>query len=311
MTQGVQSIGAITLGGAWGDTEVSATNRIPLLDETVNGSFEQYRSQILGSASQHRSHNGFRTPAGAINCELDLGYTLELLQAALGATRVSSGTYYEMANTLPVFSLAVQKGSQVFYSGRHKVSRLTLSHRVNEIAKLSVDVVGRTVSRATASLSGLSVPASDPCTWESLRVRVADKANAMDAGDEVDVSGFELQIDNALEAGYGSASASPIEPERNGFRVGTLSLDLPRGGVGNFATWRDAGTPLQFDILWATGTANLIIGGFTAYVSQGGDVPVPGPGVLVDTIQLDITRGVNIAGDFALAQGDMIYAKLT
>lgn len=308
MTQGVQSIGAFHTGVAWADSEAQGFLRMPLVEETITANFDKYRSQILGSASQHRSNNGFRRPGGTITCELDLGYSLALLTCAFGTSRVTTGTFYEMADALPNLTFRASRGTIVHSSGPHKVRRMTISQRVNEIARIAYEVVGRTASAATASLSALTIPASDPCTWGTLRVRVADKADALQAGDEVDVAGFELVLDNAIEPIFGSASADAVEPERNDFRSATLRLDLPRGGVGSFRTWRDANTPLQFDIFWDTGTASLLIGGFTAYVQEGGDVPLSGPGILTDSIVLDITAGANTLGAFASAGGSMLYA---
>lgn len=310
MTQGVLSKAGVLATATWAtapQTNATLAGRVPLRSETLTANYALYRSQALGQASQHRLQKGFRAAQGQLVFDLDLASKISLLDVVfMRALGTGSGTY-EMSDTLPMFAAHIQKGANLHSYGPLKVTRMAITHRRDEIAQLAVDVIGRTVYRQAASLVA-AAPAADPCLWSHLTVRVADKADALVAGDEIDVEELELVIENPIDQTGGSASDDLVEPLRDGFRTGRLRLNLTRAG-GNWATWKEANTPLQADLVWNTGTNSFTVGVFTCYVASGGDVPVSGPQVLKDTIELEITSGANTLGNFSGKAGDMVYAQ--
>ena len=102
-----------------------------------------------------------------------------------------SGTLYALAETLPEFVLAVDRGPKVFTYAGCKVSRATLRGSEGSLLRLTLDVVGKTESvGAAGTFPALTLANTQPYIFSDLTLTLQAATR--------EVKDFELVIDNAL-----------------------------------------------------------------------------------------------------------------
>jgi hypothetical protein len=113
------------------------------------------------------------------------------LPRILGAP--ASGSTYALANTLPSFSLSVDRVAQVFTYAGCKVNRATFLGAKGSLVALRLDIVGQSESVASAG----SFPSLTPSVAAGPYIFAGDPVLTLNAAVR-EVQEFELVIDNAL-----------------------------------------------------------------------------------------------------------------
>jgi hypothetical protein len=149
------------------------------------------RSGLRGS----RSHQADDTRVGpySVGGQLLLEPTPEdlaiWLPRILGAA--PSGTTYNLAETLPSFTLSIDRVAKVFIYAGCKVKRATLQGAQGGLLRLALDLVAQSESVASAgSFPSLSLGATQPYIFSDLALSLATAAR--------EVKQFELLIENGL-----------------------------------------------------------------------------------------------------------------
>jgi hypothetical protein len=111
------------------------------------------------------------------------------LPRILGAE--ASGTTYDLAETLPSFTLAIDRVAQVFTYAGCKVNRAALSGSQGGLLRLALDIVAQSEAvGAAGSFPALSPSVSQPYIFSDLALTLASTQR--------EVKEFELVIDNGL-----------------------------------------------------------------------------------------------------------------
>jgi Phage tail tube protein len=149
------------------------------------------RSGLRGS----RSHQADDTRVGPyrVSGQLVLEPTPEdlaiWLPRILGAD--PSGTTFALAETLPSFTLSIDRVAKVFTYAGCKVNRATLHGAQGGLLRLALDVVAQSESVAAAgTFPALSLGSTQPYIFSDLALTLATVAR--------EVKQFDLSIDNAL-----------------------------------------------------------------------------------------------------------------
>ncbi|REK19172.1 MAG: hypothetical protein DWQ37_01915 [Planctomycetota bacterium] len=149
------------------------------------------RSGLRGT----RSHQALDTRTGpyTVGGRLTLEPTPEdlaiWLPRILGAD--PSGTTYDLAETLPSFTLAIDRVARVFTYAGCKVDRATFSGSQGGLLRLALDIVAQSEAVAAAgTFPALSPNNSQPYIFSDLALTLASTAR--------EVKEFELVIDNGL-----------------------------------------------------------------------------------------------------------------
>ncbi len=142
-----------------------------------------------------RSHQADDTRVGpySVGGQLVLEPTPEdlaiWLPRILGAD--ASGTTYNLAETLPSFTLSIDRVAKVFTYAGCKVNRATLQGAQGGLLRLTLDVVAQSESVAAAgSFPSLSLGATQPYIFSDLALTLVSTAR--------EVKQFDLIIDNSL-----------------------------------------------------------------------------------------------------------------
>ena len=111
------------------------------------------------------------------------------LPRILGAA--AAGTTYELAETLPSFTLSIDRVAKVFTYAGCKVDRATLHGAQGGLLRLSLDIVAQSEAVAAAgTFPSLSPGVSQPYIFSDLALTLAAAAR--------EVKEFDLVIDNGL-----------------------------------------------------------------------------------------------------------------
>jgi hypothetical protein len=142
-----------------------------------------------------RSHQALDTRVGpyTVGGRLVLEPTPEdlaiWLPRILGAA--PSGSTYNLAETLPSFTLSVDRVAKVFTYAGCKVNRATFAGSQGGLMRLALDIVAQSESLAAAGTFPSLVPSlSQPYIFSDLTLTLASAAR--------EVREFELVVDNAL-----------------------------------------------------------------------------------------------------------------
>lgn len=250
----------------WG-TLVSPTELITFLSESITRSDEFFEQDTLVSkAGRLPADKTNITVSGSI--EMDNNYqALDLIFAlAFGGgaeTPSGSGPYThtiklseDISRSLSIF---IEKDVSVWEIAGAKINTLTISGIAGEPIKVSAEIIAKELTRGTsyrATLSGLAIPSKPRVVFPHLKFRIADLTDALTDDDEIDISEFELTINNNLATDQrGSKEGNYIlEPFRNGRREITLSITVRRYTKDTFINWKENGTKLQADLTFTSGS---------------------------------------------------------
>jgi hypothetical protein len=253
---------AIGLESVYG-TAVAVTQAIPYLSENIAHSKERNNDEsLMGDAGFNRSFVGQESNIGPLTCNLDYGNLDMFIAAAMGAADTPAtvtdlyGNTYSLADEIDnSITAAIDKDVSVHEWRGIKINKLTLKGETSKPVIMEIEVVaydrkttGTTNnSAAIAAATVLEVPV---CMFDDLTFRIGDLDDALDSGDDLCISGFELSLDNKLKTDD-ITNCGLDEPERDGRRVITLNVNLPSYQADTYQTYKDNNTELQVNMIFA------------------------------------------------------------
>lgn len=263
---------------AWG-TEAASYLYAQFVSESLNENIEPMLLNVLGGSGQKPSEKGMQSTAGDLVVKADYYNALDVIfETALGS--VSSGVYDFIDALTKSMSIKAEKADtgKIWKWLGCMVTSLKITGNAKEnIVQVTATIAGKQVTIATGTVTETPTTESIILMSQDL-FRIADRADALAAGDEIAISNFELTLDNNLKVDDVVAGQSTIlQPMRNGFRKVTMSITVPRVTAETYALWQQNRTPLQADIYWSDGTKYMKIEIPYLICIDGGHTPIGGP----------------------------------
>lgn len=171
---------------------------------------------------------------------------------------------YPLATKLDGLGLTVafdKTDAGIFEFNGCKVSGLTLRGSPADGCILEASVIGKqrnaTPTNTAAILAGLLN--TDPSVqFTDLNFRIGDQADPLAAGDEVQISAYELRLGWDLDQINASGGRFIIEP-LNTLRTVEFQFTVPRFTSQQYHTWQNAGTKLQARLAFTNGSRSITI----------------------------------------------------
>lgn len=278
---GVTSRCALGVESIFG-TAVAVSEILPFTSESISRAIQQLESQYQdGNVGRRGLKNSVVSILGGLECELvwdeETGDPIgleRLLRGFLGASArdaVNGLNQYKTANAVDDhYTICFNKQVSNWEVVSAKFNTLTINGESGGKILLSTEIIGydllRTgdagITNAIAAVTGLSnTNQPENLSFDDMVFRIGDQANALAAGDQYKIDSFELVGNNNLmEPQFSSVdsvhtdSLKTLEPVRNGQREVNLAITSPRYESDQFFTWLNAGTPLQVDIKFTSGS---------------------------------------------------------
>lgn len=278
------------------------------LSESIKQEIEQLLSAGLRAGRFTRACRklGSRSITGSIEFELFHTPLLLLLEHMLGGEPVTTGagpyTHTVQAGSLVGKALTVQVGRPAdtgtvhpfTYSGV-KINSWTIGAEVDDLAKLTLEVVGQTETTGTA-LATASYPDACPFVFTEASLTIGGDAIAS-------VKSLELTGTNTVEGRIRLGSGFSTEVVENGWREygGTITADFSDlVNYNRFVTGEEAALVVTF----SDGTNSLVI---TENIYFTGETPaVAGPEMLEQSLPFGVVSSESdqAALEFVLINGE-------
>ena len=312
---------------------VAVDELIPFTGESINRAILQLEAQFLdGNAGRKGLRNSIVSVEGALDGELvydeETGDPIgveRILRGVLGASARDAGNglnQYKTNDTVDdLWTICFNKQVSNWEIVSAKFNNLTISGAVGEKIMFSTDIIGydllRTddagITNAIAAVTGLSPAELTNVHFDDLIFRIANLDNAIASGDQYKINSFEFGIENVLTDPQHSTVASghtdnalALEPKRNGQRVVKLSITLPRYESDQFFSWLNAGTALQADLKFATGSYEFNILLPVLYVAGDAAANIGGAELVEPTINFIPIRNNSTNTDMTFQDSDVI-----
>jgi len=314
--QGFLSTAGIKAETSWGEAWAAVDTAIPYLNESLVSTYDRSADvSLLGSAGMAQDEATIQNVSGDISFYLD--YELNhgiILKAALGA---ESSDVYTLTDTLQasgnMFRIEFDKSVSRWRAAGCKVNNLTLSSAAgaDNFLTATASLVAKSLSRSSDSFPAITVSGQTNILHSHLTFRLADKADALDSGDEMGVSSVNLSINNNLQADAkdSSSSSAILEPVRNGFRETMFDVELPRYTADTIQDWKDNDTILQADLTYTNGVNTLLIEIPELKIMGGVDANIGGAEVIPLTVNMKAMR--NSSDSIMSAITDEVRITLT
>ncbi len=268
---------------SWGTAWAEEDTLIPFVSEDLTTEYDKIKSMSLtGSAAEKEFEQGHKMVQGNLNFNLDYDNS-GLLFYAFGSL---NGSVWEFEDDLDeYFALTIDKVTARYQFASCMINTLTISGEAGADTPIqcSAGVVAYDVTTSATAFASLSMT-EDPVIFPHLSYfRIGDQADALAAGDNIDIQSFEISIDNKLELDAKDTSGTPVlnPGTRTGFREVTFRITLPRydaTNVTNFTTWKDAGTRLQASFYFVSGGESVTVNIPECKIAEGANWNVDGPG---------------------------------
>lgn len=247
-------------------TYLAPDTLFPRTEFTLTKTFDMVIDEsIVGEAFPGLPNQGVRKIEGTLAGEVDSYAFVVIAEAGLGA--VSSNDYYTPTdkNEKSISLVAIDGVKTVKFAGCFMKS-LAITSSAEGKQMFSADLVGytNTVRDDTAFPAMSTTPRSrfmhHSAGGTNGYFRIGDQADALDSGDNICVSDFEITVNWNFDNQFASCSQGTLIPLSGGAGRPeiTFSFTDPRHDDDNYFTWRDALTALQFDaIFYTSATANI------------------------------------------------------
>ena len=300
-------MGIVTGAATWETVSFpgSATT-IPFISETLVSAFNRIeQNSLVGYGGRLPSDQGVEVLTGTTEHIMDYTTMHVLLTAVLGDDTAGTITIENRhgAGSAKAFWIEIDKEHTEYVFGPGKPTKLTITGEKDGQIKVSLEWVFFGFQSKSSGFTGGAWTPTPRMLFEHGVFRVADQANALAAGDEINPSSFEITFDRGMktddfvaDATYPKQTLIPIE---NDFRSAQFKVSIPRYESDAFGTWKAADTPLQGDIVFTLSGNTLTISMPELRISEGFDASIDGPAAL----KLDGTFELYRCGDAAHPMG--------
>jgi hypothetical protein len=301
-------------------TAVAATDKIPLLSESIEVQPQLVDHDYLDSFASGKKQNGvLYAPAGSF--ESYVPYTVKngtkfvsidvLLGLLLGKNSgFVAGTGASYLRILPEDDLAVF-GTLGIYKGISASAAVellgmminsgTISGNAGEAIKASFEVQGKQLKKASTTNTGTTLAAlptdlANLLLFSHLTFQLGDQADALANGDKLGISAFTISVNNNLTSAEQATPDSthtdatqPLQAIRNGFREVTLDITIPRYVAETLWTAKNADTGYQAKFAFTDGTDEFNIYFPNLHIQTTEDA-MSGAGALQQTVSFKALR---------------------
>ena len=280
------------------DTAYSATSMavIPIKNESITPNWERIRDEaLIGSGGQLPSDQGVFGAPGSTKHPLDYNNFLALFEAVLGA---EAGGVVTVEDRLDIFKwLEFEKTVSRHRFGAAVAKKIVISGTQKGQVEVDVEWATKSFDNNIAIFpAGATAPlAMNKVRLQDLIFRIGDQANALAAGDRMEISEFEISFDrNMTDDDYVARAVSaqlPIQPVEGGFRACGFKVKLPRYAADTLVDWKAADTALQADFVFTRGGESITIEHPEVRVSEGFNANIESAAPLVLDGSFDAHKG--------------------
>lgn len=245
--------------------ESNAAFLMPFVSESIMQKYDDIADEsILGVGFKDIAQQGVRHVEGSISQNLDVVSCAPILEAAFGA--LSSQVYTLGTNSKKLSLCALNDINAIRYANVY-VKKIKLSSSVNNLWKLDYDVLGVTAQDrvATSNFPTVTAP-DDPFTFHETGgttgyVRLGNTADALAAGDNINIEDFSLEINTGFDAQYCNVGLATLTPAFGMVEASCSgSFKVARHDADTLLAWQDAHTALQMAIyIYKSATDNILI----------------------------------------------------
>jgi hypothetical protein len=295
MSSGVRVSAGWKDAAAWDTAFAQADVFLPIVSESITKTPDMRRSQALvGQVAQHDPDFGIYGVVGDLTYELDYA-AAALFEHVMGA--VSSEVYTFTDDLDDYFHLEIDKITKRLRYASCIVNSCTISAdaQAENPITVTLNVTARTMTQSDTAIGALTDPEKRSFHHHlagSGYVRIGDTANALDSGDEISISGFEITIDNNIDTeGRDSETTDyALDPIRAGHRSVSCRLMFPRFTADGVTVrgFLDGDTAIQMSIyLYLDGTNTCLFNFPYGKVVEGANFNVGGPGIIAGEINTE------------------------
>jgi hypothetical protein len=237
---------------------VAADELLPFLSEAIGETIESNRDMnLIAHAGYDESYVGNKAYNGAVPVTARYGDYDLLLAIALGATGTPALQTDLYLNTYTLnddmdnsFTMAFDKQVSIWEYAGCKINSLTIRGTAGMPVEFEFDIVCKALdvssgTNTSGTMNSAVFLAAPVIMTEDLTLWIGDNADALDSGDEIEVTSFELVINNTLRTDLYTNQATISEPIRNGRRVIDLTLGLGTYESNTYKTWYQNNTDVQ------------------------------------------------------------------
>lgn len=300
-------------------TAVAATDRIPVISESVNDNPQQIDHNYLnGYCGSKRMDKTLVAPSGNIECYIP--FTVKdntkfvsadiLIALAMGTVTGFTAAEGDYNRLLPACDLNVF-GTFGIHKGVHTdkvneligamVNSMTISGTAGEAIKGSFELLAYQLKRASTTntpttLTALPKDLANLLLFNHLTFRLGDQTDALSASDNLGISAFTITVNNNLTSAEQTTPdnatthtdpTKPIQPIRNGFREVTLQITVPRYNSDTYISAKVGDTLQQASFLFTdtSAPANVFNIFFPNLQVTETEDAISGAGVIAQTIK--------------------------
>jgi hypothetical protein len=284
-------------------TVVAVDKKVAYISDTLDQQYQHIQNQaLLGTGAPKNSIQSTRQVGGSFQTYWTYALIDPLLKQFFGTHTVnaSGDDHYAMDENIDGKGLTIAINKQVSvheYAG-FKLGEMTISGSPTDGVRLGFSGFGmaRSLASATNTANVLAALAetSNEMQFHDLTLRIGDLADALAAGDNVQVSGFSLTINRSLKQDQVNSNTL-LEALEDGFRTGSLSITLPRHTTDQFITWHTAHTVLQAELAFDNGTDPYKKIRLPQIQVVSAPIPTGGPGLLPATIMFSLHNNLDNA----------------
>lgn len=277
-------------------TAVATDTKVCYISDTLDEQYQHIQNQaLIGTGAPKKSIQSVKTVPGGFDTYWTYKLADPLLVCFFGTHTVVSGgdNYYKMDEEIDGDGLTVAIDRQVSvhqYSG-FKLSQMTITGNPTDGVRLAFEGFGMGRSLAptlnSASVLAALTEPSQEMKFTDLTLRIDDLTGALSSADDIAVSAFSLTINRNLQQDEVN-SQTLLEALENNFRVGTLTLNVPRYTANTFLSWHSAHTTLQCELAFDNGTDPYKKIRLPQLKVVSVPVQAGGPGLLPMTITLSL-----------------------
>lgn len=192
--------------GAVGTAVASFTEAYEFVSESLKKTGTILDTNGINGSRSHKSERtaeGTYTVAGQIVLDASPAMLDLLLPRILGAN--ASGATFALAETLPEFDVLIDRVAKRFVYGGCKVNKATFTGSAGQLVRLTLDIVGKTVTTSDTAFPSITAPSDPPYVFWQGALTLVGSARSFD--------NFETAIDNVLSTKFhNSQSATNINP---------------------------------------------------------------------------------------------------
>lgn len=278
-------MGIVTGAATWATgTYPGSATTYPFISESLTDAYNRIeQNSLVGFGGRLPSDQGVEVITGTTEHIMDYTTMHLFITAVFGDDTAGTITIEDRhgAGSAKAFWIEIDKEHTEYVFGPGKPTKITITGEKDGQIKIALDWVFFGFQTKTSGFTGGAWTPTPRMLFEHGVFRVADQANALAAGDEINPESFEITFDRGAKTDdYVADSTNPKQtliPIENDFRSAQYKITIPRYEDDAFGTWKAADTTLQGDIVFTLSGNTLTISMPELRITEGFDANIEGP----------------------------------